>query len=50
MRYLAHKRNDTDGKEELLIDHLNQTAEMAAEFAKSFGYEKLLMKWVNFTI
>lgn len=41
MRYLAHKRNDTDGKEELLIDHLNQTAEMAAEFAKSFGYEKI---------
>lgn len=41
MRYLAHKRNDTDGKEELLIDHLNQTAEMAAEFAKSMGYEKI---------
>ena len=41
MRYLAHKRNDTDGKEELLIDHLNQTAEMAAEFAKSIGYEKI---------
>ena len=41
LRYLAHKRNDTDGKEELLIDHLNQTAEMAAEFAKSFGYENI---------
>lgn len=38
---MAHKRNDTDEKEELLIDHLNQTADMAAEFAQSFGYEKI---------
>ena len=40
--YLAHKRNETDGKEELLIDHLTVTAEMAKLFAKPFDYGDLM--------
>ena len=40
--YLAHKRNETDGKEELLIDHLTVTAEMAKLFAEPFDYGDLM--------
>ena len=42
MDYLAHKRNETDGKEELLIDHLTVTAEMAKLFAEPFDYGDLM--------
>lgn len=41
MDYIAHKRNETDGKEELLIDHLTQTAEMSKKFAEAFGFGDL---------
>lgn len=41
MDYIAHKRNETDGKEELLIDHLTQTAEMSKKFAETFGFGDL---------
>lgn len=38
MDYIAHKRNDTDGKEEKIIDHLIETACKAQEFADDFGF------------
>lgn len=40
--YIAHKRNETDGKEELLIDHLTETAIMAKRFAEPFAYGDLM--------
>ncbi len=40
MEYLAHKRNETDGKEQLLKTHLENTAELCSDFAKSIGKEE----------
>lgn len=40
MKYLAHKRNETDGKEQLLKTHLENTAELCSGFAKSIGMEE----------
>lgn len=34
MKYIAHKRNETDGAEQLLIEHLTNTADICSEFAK----------------
>lgn len=38
MDYIAHKRNETDGKEEKIINHLTETATMAKIFAEPFNY------------
>ncbi len=37
MEYLAHKRNESDGAEQLLIDHLKNTADICSKFAESIG-------------
>lgn len=37
--YLAHRREDT-GEEQLLIDHLRGTAELAGEFGKYIHAEE----------
>lgn len=37
MKYIAHKRNDTDNVEQLLSEHLKNTAEMCSKFAECIG-------------
>ena len=39
MHYLAHRIKET-GEEQTLKVHLEETANLAAKFAKSFGYEE----------
>lgn len=37
MKYIAHKRNETDKAEQLLSEHLQNTANICSEFAESIG-------------
>lgn len=37
MKYIAHKRNDTDNAEQSIIEHLKGTADRCADFANAFG-------------
>lgn len=40
MEYIAHKRNDTDGKEQLLITHLKNTALLCSKFAECINLQE----------
>ncbi len=45
MKYIAHKRNETDKAEQPLIEHLKNTAEFCSEFAQCVGmsdYAKII--------
>ena len=39
MKYIGHKSED--GREQLLVDHLNGTAELCAQFASTIGIENI---------